>query len=359
MYKRLMCVLLFVFLLTLQKSASFADNRELIVYYAVGSSSAYRYHSRSTCPSLSRSTVGEFTLEEAVSRGYSPCSRCDPPTADFDISVTPRPKTERSSGLSSNELSPSVSDASFPTCDWSESYSGNGRSSDAGNSCSSSNLQTKSSGRTIWTRVRKVALTWPSPFYLVFIAAFFVFWIYAKIDDLLSKRRSRKTFIAPSTSPVTDIVPVDDGISDDASMPIAAPDFPASEFDDCYIETEDSVIESEECVFESCDIVIEPEESEPPIPENCYIGEDGLPASVLGTEKWGEGYTFYMSDGGRAYHRRGCKVGDRTRLFAVNAYIAKTGYRYYNGPHYFRPCSYCNPVLPDLTWYEVYKNKDD
>lgn len=108
MYKRLMCVLLFVFLLTLQKSASFADNRELIVYYAVGSSSAYRYHSRSTCPSLSRSAVGEFTLEEAVSRGYSPCSRCDPPTADFEISATPKPIPEKSAPAMSRSYFRSV-----------------------------------------------------------------------------------------------------------------------------------------------------------------------------------------------------------------------------------------------------------
>lgn len=103
---------------------------------------------------------------------------------------------------------------------------------------------------------------------------------------------------------------------------------------------------------------VKTEEASPPhprMPESCFVGEDGLPASREGSERWGSGYTFYMSSGGRAYHAKGCKIGDRTLLYPVNAYTAKTGYRYYNEPHYFRPCKYCNPELPDLTWYEEYK----
>ena len=64
--KRFLALLLCLVLFNSFTLVAFADNRDLIVYYAVGSSSAYRYHARSSCPSLTRSTVGEITLEEAA-----------------------------------------------------------------------------------------------------------------------------------------------------------------------------------------------------------------------------------------------------------------------------------------------------
>ncbi len=92
--KRFLCLFLCFVILSLSfVPIAYADNRDLIVYYAVGSKSAYCYHKKPDCPSLSRSTVGELTLEEAASRGYTPCSRCHPPAPDFEVLATPRPET--------------------------------------------------------------------------------------------------------------------------------------------------------------------------------------------------------------------------------------------------------------------------
>ena len=87
----LLCALLLFF-----SASAVADNRGLVVYIASGSSSAYSYHASADCPSLSRSTVGTVTLEEAASNGFSPCRVCRPPSPDFSIVATPRPSSRPS-----------------------------------------------------------------------------------------------------------------------------------------------------------------------------------------------------------------------------------------------------------------------
>lgn len=117
MVKRSFCFLLALVLLTSAFSVvAFADNRDMIVYYAVGSKSAYRYHSTPDCPGLSRSTPGEITLEDAARRGYTPCSRCNPPAPDFDVSATPRPDTGGGgSGSSRTSSTPSPTPFVLPS----------------------------------------------------------------------------------------------------------------------------------------------------------------------------------------------------------------------------------------------------
>lgn len=55
-----------------------------------------KYHA-SGCSSLSKSRIAT-TLSDAVSRGYSPCSRCEPPTRSNTPRATPRPSTDSPSG---------------------------------------------------------------------------------------------------------------------------------------------------------------------------------------------------------------------------------------------------------------------
>lgn len=112
--KRFLSALIAVVLIFAFCSAPFAyaDNRDLIVYIASGSSSAYRYHARASCSSLSRSTIEALTLEEAAQRGFTPCQRCHPPAPDFDVSATPRPKSGSSSGYTPRQTaSPTASPA--------------------------------------------------------------------------------------------------------------------------------------------------------------------------------------------------------------------------------------------------------
>lgn len=104
--KRTTALLLLLALLLAIPVVAYADNRGLIVYIASGSSSAYRYHARSDCSSLSRSVVASVTLEEAASRGFSPCSRCNPPAPDFEVTVPTKSPTA-SSGFNETRASTS------------------------------------------------------------------------------------------------------------------------------------------------------------------------------------------------------------------------------------------------------------
>ena len=96
--RKAICVILACLLFCCAAAPAYADNRQLTVYIASGSSSAYRYHARASCSSLSRSSVAAVTLEDAASRGFTPCTKCRPPSPDFDVSATPRPKTGSSAG---------------------------------------------------------------------------------------------------------------------------------------------------------------------------------------------------------------------------------------------------------------------
>lgn len=85
-------------------------------------------------------------------------------------------------------------------------------------------------------------------------------------------------------------------------------------------------------------------------PPGCFVGaRDGLPANIRGDEKWGSEYTFYVSSGGSAFHRPGCRYAADMR--PINAYVLR-----YLPPQgrLRRPCSVCHPVLPDMAWYKEY-----
>ena len=90
--KRKLKTALLIFLVVLLSIPviALADNRNLTVYIASGSKSAYCYHARSDCPSLSRSRVEAVSLEEAAYGGYTQCSRCNPPKPDFLYTTSAR-----------------------------------------------------------------------------------------------------------------------------------------------------------------------------------------------------------------------------------------------------------------------------
>ena len=262
---------------------AFADNRNLTVYIASESKSAYRYHAKSSCSSLSRSIVSSVTLEEAASRGFTPCTKCHPPEPDFDISATPRPKT--SSGNSSSVSTPKPS----PVPKTPEP-----------SSIPKQPVQAKKN--TDFPVI-------PSAVALIAGGA---------IIKGVSTKRKRQKQQAKEAAERKKQWEVERAhyismFGDRSTLTLAG------------------------------------------APPNCYIGSDMLPACKDGQEKWGNGYTVYMTSSGQAYHSCGCRIIKKNYSTPVNAYSAKTGYRWYKGIQRFHPCSYCQPVLPDLTWYERYK----
>lgn len=82
-------------------------------------------------------------------------------------------------------------------------------------------------------------------------------------------------------------------------------------------------------------------------PEHCYIAPDGKPASHIGDDKWGDGYSFYTTYSGSKYHLKTCRYAYGTS--DTNAYdIEHSKYRCLN------PCAVCKPIMADLSWYEEY-----
>ena len=373
MFKRLVAMVLLLFLiLSLFPLAAFADNRDLIVYYAVGSKSAYRYHAKANCLSLSRSTVGEITLEEAARLGYTPCTRCNPPAPDFDVEATPRPESSGSSSSSSHSHVPSPSPTPYvrttyepiptweipeiPTFEPIPSYFPS--SGYVSPSYSSAHENSRSAAGSYHSS-SKGSVNYFGVFFF-FVVMILGYWGLYKLFPT-EKRKKSPVYVPKDQMQIID------------RNDLQGPDDSNQEFEDRLntllekLEKKPTELPSlnspqiasaderpETIEFSPSPEIRESKKSEPPspMPENCFIGEDGLPACKDGPERWGEGYTFYMTASGRMYHTRYCKVGLRSPFHAVNAYTAKKGFRYYDGPHYYKPCSYCKPVLPDLTWYE-------
>ena len=296
-HKRRLFSLLVLFVVFSALSAhAIADNRSLPVYIASGSASAYRYHLSAECPNLSRSTVAEVTIEYAASNGFTPCSRCHPPAPDFTVVATQRPVAESNgegTGPYTSSTKPEQTYTSSPVIpNASKRFSMAGRSGG-----------TKTSGET-----------WIVPCFLLCVTvgtgAFFA--IRGVIADKREKSERERREKTDRENWEKERLKYAELYAGKSSLELSG------------------------------------------APIDCYVGEDGLPASRSGNEKWGDEYTVYMTVSGRAYHKKNCSITVHSNAAAVNAYRAKTGFRRYQGKHYFYACSFCRPVLPDMAWYEKY-----
>ena len=269
-----------------------ADNRDLQVYIASGSSSAYRYHARANCPSLSRSTVAETSLGDATQQGYTACARCHPPEPDFDVTATPRPIVE--SG---------VSDSTYTQRSIYELPSSSTVRSSAGNS--------ESKGGKAKSSTESFRFSIP-----LALGSIVILIMAVIIRSTILERKAQKSREHQQQE------------------------------ERKQWEQDRSKYLHQFGAFSTLELS--------KAPKNCYVGEDGLPACNIGESKWGDGYTVYMTGRGKAYHCPSCRVFNSNNAFPVNVYHAKTGCRRYHGEHSYYACSYCHPSLPDLTWYEKY-----
>lgn len=79
------------------------------------------------------------------------------------------------------------------------------------------------------------------------------------------------------------------------------------------------------------------------IPEGAEMCWDDLPREIGAESRWGEKYTFYVTDGGNCYHNKDCHYIKYSKK--INAYTAKRNYH---------PCGFCKPVLPPVDWVAEY-----
>lgn len=82
------------------------------------------------------------------------------------------------------------------------------------------------------------------------------------------------------------------------------------------------------------------------IPSGSAVGLDGLPCDAQTSLilPWGAHYTFFVTQGGKAFHTFGCQ-------HLAHKGLAENAFRVRN----MEKCHTCNPKLPDLSWYDEYK----
>lgn len=98
MRKKVLCLILIAIYL-ISFSAAYANNEDLIVHIT---KTGTCYH-RANCGAL-RSDI-EVTLRYAVENGYHSCSRCNPPSPDFEYTSTHERSKRESSGSSGSSSS--------------------------------------------------------------------------------------------------------------------------------------------------------------------------------------------------------------------------------------------------------------
>ena len=297
--RRLICFLLICMILLCAAVPVCADNRELIVYIASGSSSAYRYHARSSCSSLSRSTVAAVTLEDAASRGFTPCTKCRPPSPDFDVTSTPRPKSGSSSGYKP-AVTPFV------------------RSQSSAEEAPAVSVQTSKHS---------------SDYYLLLLPAAFLVAVLVRQHQLRVKQEE-----------------AEQEAKRERQAQERAAELARRKKEE--VERRQSVWEAERAIYlrqfrgkSSLQLA--------GAPPDASVGDDGLPVSG-GPGRWGERYTFYLNRSGRKFHAAGCRLL-KSDASPVNASTLAAMHKIGSDLQY-TPCSVCCPSLPDTSWVQEYKH---
>jgi len=396
-----LCLLVFLLICSLSLSA-LADNRDLIVYYAVGSSSAYRYHASANCSSLSRSTVGEITLYEAASGGYTPCTRCHPPTPDFEVSATPRPETE-----STGSVIPWPSHTPRPSPSPTPRPSSTPRPTSMPWLTSSPPPEVSQSPDLSGVMTDSTAKTEPSRMTITEVVILLIVFLFSSLrlrrltkaaEDLRTKSEEYKKLQEKHDQLEKDVEALNSYLCENQPKRDELERLIAEASDNVFrhqlrvleekknltqlmdkryrnnLEWQETLgqIEKNLSALPQASQIAQAEEVSAQkqklysslkqeftslyehrttlecsgAPKYCYVAEDGLPAIHDGGLKWGYAYTFYKTPNGGSYHTVYCYHSRRPDRIAINAYNVRKDY--------LLPCSHCNPTLPDLSWYEQY-----
>lgn len=345
MRKRILSLILIAVLFLSLPAFALADNREVIVYIASGSSSAYRYHRTSSCSSLSRSTVAELTLWEAASRGFTPCSRCNPPIADFDVDATPRPITPGESSGSSASAKARL------------------RTSPVQQSPSSS---TQSQANRAVVRQAPDSAEPSSDIAAIVILISILFSLSVPPILLVAGGKAEKTRRIKEESRKrmreAELQAAEESARRKALF-VEKARREAEERQNQFEETrraEEAVRLAKEAERLRRREAWDQQRSEymskfgnrsslecAGAPDGCALDRDGLPCSPGEPQPWGPVYTFYRTPRGKTYHKGSCRFVQRKDRVALNAYKID--------PWYLSACSYCQPRLPDMSWIKRYK----
>ena len=316
-------ILLFSLLICTTKISVSADNRDLLVYIVSGTTSAYRYHARANCPSLSRSIVDEVTLEEAAQQGFTACTRCHPPKPDFEVTVTPRPVTPSGGGdrtyIRPTGIPNHVSDS-----------------------------KEKNSSAPFQFNIPLVIVS------TLVIYAFVAHRRLKKEEEQMRLEREKQRHIEEAERVKREQLHKIKGLRHRIEL-LEAELEKKQLF--CIEEKKYLLAELQERLNHAYQYQVEYhhyadlyagrstlECSGAPL--GCAVGDDGLPYDDTKNKYWGASYTFYRTAKGKTYHTHKCLYAKSPSAVPINAYNAMMSGLY--------SCSNCRPVLPDMTWYTKY-----
>lgn len=301
MKKKLLPGILFTILLSI---AVFAYNGDTSVFIT---DSGTKYHSYG-CSYLE--SVNETTLKKAVESGYTPCSRCNPPIPDFDYTVL-HELPESSSGSNSSSRNVPQKDGST--------------SNVKPTSNKTTNQTKKNDDKESDMKCFLIGL-------LLGVIAASIIWLRIKwkSDDGWMNSLQRERDISSKSREIikqseNEIKNLKRELSDETQK----------------------AIDRKNDLSDLANMFLTPEVLLPlsGAPEGHSINlADDCPCSP-GDPPWGSAYTFYIASlAASCYHSQSGCCGAKTKINAETLRFLE-----------MRPCTKCNPKLPDLAWYYKYQ----
>lgn len=316
MVKRSVSFLISLLILINLVSAFAANGSETVYITRTGE----KYHSAG-CGYLKSSI--ETTLEEAVSEGYTPCSKCSPPRLSSSTKSTPAPTMNYYvAPVPTTAMRYSVTPA--PTIKPYKSSTQN-----TYNSSYSTTSTTSTKKQPFTFNTSTVIFSWLCCLSVILLQLHIIRARGASIDDLNRTIQENNKIKESLVSKNAALSYENENFADQNKKLKTQNERLKKDLDDVR----------ERIVYASSTPdtkrVFEKE-----IPPYCYVGDDGLPAGP-GSKKWGDSFTFYHSHTGTVYHDYyGCSQAF-TPINAVNL-----------GD--LAPCKRCRPIKPDLSWYYEY-----
>ena len=298
-YRILISVILLLIPIT-----SYAYNGDTIVHIT---STGSKYHT-SVCGYL-KSDI-EITLSDAVSKGYSPCSRCNPPVLTNDYDFT----SQRSAGISSTDHAKS-DDKTYKTTPAPKSTP----IPKQRNVPENKNIQSKNNNAGEDNDYKK---------YIIGICLFLLGYSIASIRYVTFGNYEKKKLLTNESPKITPLKTQKNLKKENSYNPKEVQFSNIREYN-TYIH------------YFNLYAFYKPEDFVN-IPKGVYF-RDGIPIAP-GKGTFGL-YTVYTTKNGNRYHQsKGC---------ANSNTIEKTHIMY---TRYMRPCSKCvKKEIPDIKWYNEYK----
>lgn len=327
MGRRVVVVFLCVLIFCLPAVTAYAASGSTTVYIT---DTGEKYHT-SSCSYL-RESKNSITLQKAIDRGYTPCSRCDPPRLTSSSSYNSPSYSSSTYEFPTITTTPKIATidlTDYPTKETATYTPSTSKSSTTyAGSTSKNNEEGNNLGLLIFI-------------FLIICVPPFAWAISNTVKENAEIREEQRRIEREKRD------------REFAERQHQAAVAKAKREEEERRKEEERKAEEARLAAERSAII--EALNDPQIleyinaPKGDFIASDGLPSSPKGKQKWGDKYTFYVTSTGKAYHKKGCQYSGYLPVNAYEIQEQKVDSVYCRG-HIFHKCSMCNPELPDMLW---------